>query len=331
MSKNIKNIPCNICGSVDCRLLFKVKDLNYRTTDEEFNIVKCRGCGLVYVNPQPKEMGRYYPPAYGPHSPDPKVSIKEPLRKTLELFYNYRAAGKADAAGITDKLRYLPRFFEIKLKDDFFFFRIPYGEDKRILDVGCGNGSYLLRLKKLGWNAAQLYGVDLPGENLKRLREAEGINITEGDFLNAPLPPDFFDFVTLNHVLEHFGDPLAAMKKAYKIVKPGGKVLIGIPNFKSVEALFIFKEKWYHLDPPRHLYHFAPKTLKRLLEGAGFTVEKMYFKKCVGRFTMNLKNYGWNVSKSTEKYAISNMLKLFKLFGFSGELLCIAVKKAGSK
>jgi len=331
VSKNIKNIPCNICGSADCRLLFKVKDLNYRTTDEEFNIVKCRDCGLVCLNPRPEDMGRYYPKDYGPHSPNPEAVVKEPLRKTLELFYDYPHSGKEINAGITDKLRYLPKFLKIKLKGNSFFFGIPYGKDKRILDVGCGNGSYLLRLKKLGWNAAQLYGVDLPGENLKRLKEAEGINITEGDFLKAELPLDFFDFVTLNHVLEHFSDPLAAMKKAYKIVKPGGNVLIGIPNFKSMEALLIFKEKWYDLDPPRHLYHFAPKTLKRLLEGAGFTVEKMYFKKCVGRFTMNLKNYGWNVSKSTEKYAISNMLKLFKLFGFSGELLCIAVKKERSK
>lgn len=146
-----------------------------------------------------------------------------------------------------------------------------------MLDVGCGNGSYLLGLKSLGWNAReQLYGIDFKSPVLKELQEQEDINTMEGNFIEMDLPENFFDVVTFRHVLEHFSDPSAALKKAYRILKPGGVVLIDVPNFKSIEALFLFKDKWFAIEAPRHLYHFSPETLKGLLNKAGFVEEKIY-------------------------------------------------------
>ncbi|BCB97298.1 hypothetical protein JZK55_22200 [Dissulfurispira thermophila] len=323
-----QNISCNICGSNNYKLIFRVKDLNYRTTDEEFSIVKCKKCGLVYINPQPVNLEQYYPKTYIPYNSITKDAVfKLPLRKALELFYGYPCK-EFVSVNLMAKLRHIHRLFEINSKDNFFLYRIPYNRTKKILDVGCGNGSYLLSLKSLGWDArTQLYGIDFPNETLKYLRDIEHINIIEGNFFETDLPENFFEVVTLRHVLEHFSAPASTLKKIFNILKHGGVVLINVPNFKSIEALLIFKEKWRHIDAPRHLFHFSPKVLKRLLTDAGFSIKHMSLKIASSPFIKSLEHCGYHAPKSVEKYIIKNMLKLAKLFGFSGEILCIAIKK----
>lgn len=320
-----KDIVCNLCNSSEYALIFKVKDLNYRTTDEEFNVVKCKKCNLVYLNPQPLVIKRYYPKTYMPYKEvlSADIDFKPYLCEALKIFYGYPSTAKT----FINKLKNLRGLIELNLKDKFFFYTVPYARDKKILDVGCGNGSYLSSLKKLGWEAeTQLYGIDFPNETLMHLKKYEHINIIEGDFLDITLPENFFDIITLRHVLEHLPDPTSALKKAFTLLKPNGIILINVPNFKSFEALVIFREKWRHIDAPRHLYHFSPKTLKKLLSNTGFVVEKILLKKAVAPFIKSLEHYGYHVPKLAEKYIIKNMLKLFKLLGYSGEILCKAVK-----
>ncbi len=326
MSK--KHVPCNLCGSDGYRLLFKAKDINYKTTDEEFDIVKCTECGLVFVNPRPDDLAPYYPSDYDPHTSGSTIKVKQAVRRMLEVYFNYPAGGSAAAVGAMDKLMCLSKFLEIKLKNEYFFHRIPYERDKKLLDVGCGSGGYLLSLKRLGWDTrTQLFGIDFPNEELKRVKEEEKLNITEGSFFEADLPEGFYDVVTLRHVLEHFEDPTLALKKVYKMLRPGGRVMINVPNFKCIEGRFIFKGNWYQLEPPRHLYHFTPETTKRLLHNVGFDVERIDVKKGPAQFVATLDTLGYRVPKFVEKYIISNMLKVFKMFGYGAEILCVAVKK----
>lgn len=251
------------------------------------------------------------------------------LRRIQSGHISYFTAIKTMRSVPSKKIKYLPRLLEIKFKDRFFLYRIKYDSNKRVLDVGCGNGSYLLGIKSLGWNAGeQLYGIDFKIPVLKKLQKQEGINTMEGNFIEMYLPENFFDVVTFRHVLEHFSDPLAALKKACSILRHGGIVLIDVPNFKSIEALFLFKDRWHAIEAPRHLYHFSPKTLKGLLNKAGFVDEKIYLKKNSDSFKKSLKNYGYkNIPKYIEKHLIRNLLKIFKFFGFSGEMLCTATKK----
>ncbi len=328
-----KDVLCNVCGSNDSRVLFKAKDLNYHTTDEIFSIVKCKHCGLVYINPQPLDMRPYYPKDYIPYqSAGADTSFKHPFRRALELFYHYPSGEKIRPAKVIARIKSLHKLLEIHLKDKFFLYKIPYDRKKRILDIGCGNGGYLLSLKALGWDAStQLYGIDFPNALLKQLREDEHINIVEGNFIETALPESFFDVVTLRHVLEHLPDPARALRKVFAMLKPGGVVLIHVPNFRSAEALFIFRERWRHLDAPRHLFHFSPGTMKTLLQNTGFSVEKISLKRASLPFIKSLEAMGYPVPKPVEKYIIRNMLKLFKLLGFSGELLCKAVKAPGAE
>lgn len=323
----LEEIPCNLCGCDKYVLLFKARDLNYRTTAKVFNIVKCNNCGLVFINPQPEHIEQYYPETYGPHRSDPKIRVKESLRKTLELFYKYPVKTMESHYSVISRLKYLFKFFEVRFKNDFFFYRLSYGFDKKILDIGCGNGSYLLSLKAFGWDPSkQLYGIDFPSENLKKLKENKQMNITEGNFIEVEMPINFFEVITLRHVLEHFTDPSLVMNKIYRLLKPGGKVLINVPNFKSIESLYLFKENYHAVDAPRHLYHFTPETLKMLLQKTGFTIEKIYLKKSPTPFVISLQNYGYTTPKWVEKYFISNILTLLKILGYSGEILCVASK-----
>lgn len=255
--------------------------------------------------------------------------VRPTLLKVARRYLNYPEEGGApfrDTA--TDRLRCLLKFLEIRFKNTHFFTRIPYGSGKKILDVGCGNGSYLRHLNQLGWNAEQqLFGIDFPNPLLAELRKASGINIIEGDFLDTEFPPESFDIVTMRHVLEHFGDPLAALRSVHGMLKPGGSVLIAVPNFRSVEAMLLFREKWHHVDAPRHLFHFSPGTLKLVLQKTGFSVEELHLKKSITPAAESIRQSGIAVTKSLEKYLISPVFEILRLFGFSGELLCRASKK----
>lgn len=319
-----EEVACNLCGSWESSLVFRAKDLNYKSTDLEFPLVRCRGCGLVFISPRPEDMAPFYPDTYAQHKPNPVVRFKPSLQKKLSLFYGY-----PDISGIKGRAwTHLHYFLELTLKNDFFFFRIPYRRDLRLLDIGCGNGIYLMQLKKLGWDApTQLFGLEFPNEALPHLRDKEGMTIIEGDLYSEELPEHFFDVVTLRHVIEHFPDPTAALEKVRRTLKPGGQVLILAPNFRSMEALFVFREKWYNIDAPRHLFHYTPATMRKLLEKTGFCVKKMHRKKSIAPVVKSLEHYGYRVPRFVEKSVIPHILTLCKLFGFSEDLLCRAVKK----
>ena len=94
-----------------------------------------------------------------------------------------------------------------------------------------------------------------------------------GDFLELALPGGF-DAVTMWHVLEHLPDPFAAVARAAELVRPGGRIVISVPNIESLQAQF-GGERWFHLDLPRHLFHFSPRSLSALVEQAGLRVVRI--------------------------------------------------------
>ena len=103
-----------------------------------------------------------------------------------------------------------------------------------------------------------------------------GIDVFIGKLDEADFPHRYFDTITFWHTLEHLPDPSAALVETNRILKPKGQLLISVPNFQSWQAR-IMKSDWYHLDIPRHLYHFTPKTITQLLQKTGFRVEIMDF------------------------------------------------------
>ena len=107
-----------------------------------------------------------------------------------------------------------------------------------------------------------------------------------GDFLESPYPPGFFDVVVFWHVLEHVRDPVAALRKSRAILKPGGLLVVAVPNLESYQA-GVPGRHWFHLDVPRHYHHFRLGVLRRILEENGFSVES------VSHFSLEYNPYGW--------------------------------------
>jgi len=155
-----------------------------------------------------------------------------------------------------------PAFYE---KLYFSFFRnIPLKKKGTLLDIGCGSGRYIYVMRDLGW---QVKGIDItPTEYGKK---ELGLDIHEGDLLKANFPDESFDAVTLWWALEHIDEPMPFLKEAYRILKKGGVLLVGVPNIDSREA-HLFKKYWFHLFLPRHVQHFTPVTLTTALKAAGF-------------------------------------------------------------
>lgn len=225
----METVTCDICSSKNFSLIFESKDYITGTLQK---IVRCRNCGFVYVNPQPSvtELKDFYPQTYYGKNP---------------FFYE-----KIDVSFRFKQVRKLLK------------------KESKVLDIGCGRGLVLSRLKKIG---CEVWGTELSEISSKYAREILGLNIINKNLEDCAFKKNSFDVVTMFHSLEHLIHPLKSVKEIYRILKPGGILIIEVPRFDSFHSR-IFKDKWFHLDVPRHLFHFNDQTLEKLVTTAGFSV-----------------------------------------------------------
>jgi SAM-dependent methyltransferase len=227
-------INCHVCGADDAAEVLRTRDFALRGP-EEFHLVRCPTCGLVFVNPRPAraDMGSYYPEVYwGWAAPRPGRPYKP------------------DAGN--------RRIFNTLVRD------YPGG---RVLDVGCGSGAIPAYMRTLGLDAIAVE----PYERACQIaREHFGLEVVCAFLQDADLPDESFDAVTFFDVLEHTSDPVGDLKKARSLLKPGGAVCVKVPNIASWQARLCGRW-WYPLDAPRHLFHFTPRSLWAAFEAAGFS------------------------------------------------------------
>lgn len=163
------------------------------------------------------------------------------------------------------------------LLDALYSFRVYYTERHqrpgKVLDVGCGRGLLLNKLRERGW---ETHGTELSEEAAAYAREKLNLPVTAKKLEDALFPSGEFDLVVLWHVLEHVRAPRLMLHEVARILKPGGMLLVAVPNFGSWEARFSGKG-WFHLDVPRHLTHFTPSTLKEGLAEAGLSIVSANF------------------------------------------------------
>jgi len=138
----------------------------------------------------------------------------------------------------------------------------------KLLDVGCGNGVRLARLRALGWD---VYGQDVDPVAVAYARESLGLETHLGQLEEMPFAEMSFDCITVNHVIEHAHDPVALLKECRRLLKAGGLMVIVTPNANSF-AHKHFGACWRGLEPPRHIHVFSPKTLSAAATRAGLTV-----------------------------------------------------------
>lgn len=255
------DVPCNLCGSTERNFLFDAKD-RLHGYEGTFTYVRCRECGLVYMNPRlsADDIGQFYPSDYGPHQ------------------------NKAE------KRQRNPRVLKSKLKKDRFIAPI-YGKltkQSRLLDVGCGNADFLSKIKTA--TKCHADGIDISKAAARTAKENHGLDIFTGRITESPFPDGYFDIITSWWHLEHVTNPSEVLQKIYDLLKLDGCCVIGIPNIDSFNAK-MFKDRWYHLDCPRHLYIYSPDTITKLLEKTGFVVTKIVFDKSPWDLFPSLRYY----------------------------------------
>jgi SAM-dependent methyltransferase len=207
---------CHICGALLAQTMPIVND---PITHEPFSVLRCVSCGLGHTDPQPDNLSPYYPVAYygGRHGLTARMCIRRRLR--MLSLSGLRA-------------------------------RTPELGPPSILDIGCGDGSFLLAAKAQGWLVA---GVErFPGA----AREAGLTIATNTDEFQGQQ----FDYITLWHSLEHMTEPGKLLKQIKPLLKQDGKVIIAIPDGDGWQAK-LFGRYWLHLDVPRHLYHFTQLSI----------------------------------------------------------------------
>jgi len=255
----VENVPCELCGADEPELLFTARD-TLCGIPGVFRIVRCQLCRLVYLNPRPKRemVGRLYPAHYYDlqRSPiwDPKSNATESwVRQTLRALY-YRLAGR-----LSERVE-----------------ELPVG---RVLDVGCGDGSYLLRFKKRGW---EVWGIDPSATAITRAGES-GLNARLGELPEIQLPEAYFDLVLLRYTLENMHNPTEVLRAARRALRDDGKLFISAPSI-SCPAARALRQYSAYIDAPRHLFFFDRSTIESLLSKCHFRVVEAARIPCMGLF-----------------------------------------------
>jgi SAM-dependent methyltransferase len=218
------------------KLLFTACDY---ITGHRFEVAHCDACGFAVTTPQPaaEQMAAYYPPGY------------------------YGAPGGRRFPAVVERLQQKLYESRVRLVES-----VAAGARGRVLDVGCGRGLLLREFQRRGW---EVQGTELSGQAAGYARDVLKLPVQTGSLETIGFPAEHFDAITLWHVLEHLADPRVLLAEARRILKPQGVLLVGVPNFGGWEARFC-RDKWFHLDVPRHLTHLSRPMLRQVLAENGF-------------------------------------------------------------
>jgi SAM-dependent methyltransferase len=207
-----------------------------------FSVVRCGSCGVGVTLPLAvgaRELAAFYPSAYGAYGlPTGLAGLLSRLILRLQARRALRTPPLASLA------------------------RLPPG---RLLDVGCGRGDLGVWFTRRGWHAV---GVE-PSAAACALARSRGVQAREGTLDVVELEPGAFDAVVFRQSLEHVPDPLADLRRAAAALRRGGLLAVSVPHFGCWQRRR-FGGRWFHLDLPRHRFHFDAAALREALARADF-------------------------------------------------------------
>jgi SAM-dependent methyltransferase len=239
-------------------------------TPGEWALHRCGACRSAYLDPRPTAaaIGRAYSSYFTheqPEAEEPRGRVGRLRRRWLHGLLNSRYGyGLESASGWGGRLlRLVPRSAALT---DRWVRHVRRGPGaNRILDAGCGNGVYLLRMRAMGFDVR---GIDVDAVAVDQAVRA-GLDVSRATLADLDPAEEKFDAITLGHVIEHLPDPTAAMRQAHELLAPGGMLWIATPNVDAA-AHGAFGRNWYAIDPPRHLVLFSREALRSVLANAGF-------------------------------------------------------------
>lgn len=236
---------CPCCSSSNIKEVLKAKD--YTVSHEAFVILECADCRLRFTQnvPDIHAIGPYY-------------------RST-----NYISHSDTKE-GVVNKLYHKVRQRTLKSKHALVQ-KVTGLQTGKLLDLGAGTGAFLDHMHQSQW---QVTGLEPDADARAKAKELYGLDLQSADQLYN-LPPASFDAITMWHVLEHVHDLHAYIEQLHKLLKQNGKLIIAVPNYTSYDAQ-LYKQYWAAYDVPRHLYHFAPSSIKKLVSLHGMRVTEIY-------------------------------------------------------
>ena len=235
--------PCPVCASEKTKFLFDSWDIVYGYPGT-FPLWQCRDCRHIYL------IGDFTPEMltdlYSRYYPRSNFDVEQ--YKPYPERTGFLAWLDGDQAGCH---RWVP-------------------ENVRVLDIGCGYCETLGYHKARGCEA---WGCDAD-ENIQRIADRHGFNVHVGLFNADNYEKNYFDYVTIDQVFEHCVDPEEILKQIFTVLKPGGKLIIGMPNAQSIDR-FWFGRWWGGWHTPYHLHIFSKKSADLLLEKTGYLCESL--------------------------------------------------------
>jgi SAM-dependent methyltransferase len=304
---------------------------------------QCHQCQSFWIDPRPtKEMIPSLYPKYYTHAEPSTPLLHKPqgiLNQLwfsaklgiLERSYGYQGLTKSATSGIGKALGRIVSFVPSVSRWGGKTVRyVGHRSQERLLDVGCGNGSFLSLMSDLGW---QTFGIE-PDAEAAKVAVSQGLQVFQCSLEDADLEATSYDAITMSHVLEHLPNPRDAIKKLATSLKPGGLLVSISPNPTGVIAQW-FGSNWRGLEPPRHLVLPSSKGYILLLQDLGFRVEvwtsstftlAMWMcRQSMGiRQVGNIHGYqGWLIPKT-----LGVLAQLMSLISINSgeEVICIAVK-----
>lgn len=271
--------PCLICGDRGEHAVFVVREM-YFGTREEFSYVECRSCGTLQIIDIPADLGRYYPSNYY------SFVIREKPASSTEVSLRRLRTNAWLGSTTTVWGRMLARFSSRRPEYLDWFSGMNLSTDSRILDVGCGGGQLLLKLRRDGFT--NLKGVDPFLDKSTKL--GSGLELANHAFDDER---GIYDLVMFHHSLEHMDDPVGMLAHARTLLSAGGHVLIRLP-LAGCFAWRKYRQHWYAIDAPRHLFVPSPRAMFLMAKRAGLGVRRRFFDSGPGELLAS-ENYLYDI------------------------------------
>jgi len=259
---------CYLCGAEGPVVLRGLRD-QLIGVPGIWSVRRCPRCGLQWLDPRPidEDIGMLYGEGYFTHegSAWPSGRVREFLTRVILAgrFHYPTAAGWRARLG-----RGLAAIPPLRDSAGQFVLWLGRRSGGRLLDVGCGNGGVLERMRGLGW---AVRGVEPDPRAREAANDRLGADVVAPDLEAISSGREMFDVVSLVHVIEHVPDPIGMLDACRRVMRPEGVVVVRTPNLEALGAR-LFGRYWRGLECPRHLFVFSPQTLRTCTERAGLEV-----------------------------------------------------------
>jgi SAM-dependent methyltransferase len=267
---NLENPPlCVACARVCNGPVFAAREM-YLGTRESFDYLECPHCGTLQIVAVPADLARHYPQGY--------YSFKAAKPKRTSALERYVRSMRTDAwlgnAGGIAAL--FARLSKRRPQYLGWFEGLALRRDSRIVDVGCGSGDLLLQLHRDGFEDVRGLDPYIAAD----IDYANGVTIRRRSMADDD---GCYDLIMLHHSFEHMTAPRAVMAQIAGHLAPGGHALIRLPVAGSY-AWRTYREHWFALDPPRHLFVPTVRAMHLLAACAGLEIGRVFFDSDVGQF-----------------------------------------------